>query len=124
MAFFRSVILSPVALALTLTASLAPAQQRSASEPLLPPAKRSAAPSFTLSDVNGKPVSLAQYRGRVVLLDFWAIACGGCKLELPWYVDFNNKYRQQGLSLIGLDMYGDTPPPSSRSWPNNTWPTP
>ncbi len=48
-------------------------------------------------------------KGKVVLLDFWAIACGGCKLELPWYVGFNQQYRSKGLALVGLDMYGEKP---------------
>ncbi len=78
-------------------------------EPLISPAQRVLPAAFTLTDVNGKPLSLGQYRGRVILLDFWGISCGGCKLELPWYVDFDHKYRQQGLSLVGIDMYGDTP---------------
>ena len=71
--------------------------------------QRAKAPDFTIVDVQGKPVHLAALKGQVVLLDFWAIACGGCKLELPWYVGFDREYKSQGLSLIGLDMYGETP---------------
>ena len=67
------------------------------------------APGFSVNDVEGKPFALAAIKGKVVLLDFWAIACGGCKLELPWYVGFQQKYGRQGLSLVGLDMYGESP---------------
>lgn len=76
---------------------------------LIPPSARKPAPDFTLTDVHGHPLTLAQHRGQVVLLDFWAVDCGGCKLEIPWYVEFDRKYRSQGLTLIGLDMYGETP---------------
>jgi peroxiredoxin len=76
---------------------------------LTPPAARKAAPDFALTDVQGHPLSLAQYRGQVILLDFWAVDCGGCKIEIPWYVQFDRAYRSQGLVLIGLDMYGETP---------------
>ena len=86
-----------------------PASTAKAAEGLIPAAVRSPAPDFTLTDVQGKKLTLSQYRGRVVLLDFWATTCGGCKVELPWYVAFDQKYRAQGLSVIGLDMYGETP---------------
>ena len=76
---------------------------------MVPVKSRVMAPDFTLTDVQGKTVTLSQYRGRVVLLDFWATTCGGCKIELPWYVAFDGKYRSKGLSVIGLDMYGETP---------------
>ena len=76
---------------------------------IVSPAQRITAPDFTLTDVQGKPFTLAALKGKVVLLDFWAIACGGCKLELPWYVGFERQYRSKGLSLVGLDMYGETP---------------
>jgi AhpC/TSA family len=61
-----------------------------------------AAPDFALTDISGMKISLSQYRGKVVLLDFWAVACG----EIPWYVEFDKKYRDKGLALIGIDMYG------------------
>lgn len=73
------------------------------------PAARKPAPDFSLTDLHGQPLTLAQYRGHVVLLDFWAVDCGGCRIEIPWYVQFDQKYRSQGLTLIGLDMYGETP---------------
>jgi peroxiredoxin len=79
-----------------------------AREELIPVSRRAAAPDFTLTDVYGKQITLSKYRGRVVLLDFWATTCGGCKVELPWYVDFDGKYQNKGLSLIGLDMYGES----------------
>jgi thiol-disulfide isomerase/thioredoxin len=43
-----------------------------------------------------------------VLLDFWAVECGGCKVEVPWYVEFDRKYRDKGLALIGIDTYGES----------------
>ena len=76
---------------------------------VIPVAAREPAPDFILTDLQGHRLTLSQYRGKVVLLDFWAVDCGGCKIEIPWYVDFDQKYRQQGLALIGLDMYGETP---------------
>lgn len=70
---------------------------------------RHAAPDFNLSDLDGKQLNLAQYRGKVVLLDFWAVDCGGCVIEVPWYVEFDQKYRDKGLVVVGIDMYGEAP---------------
>lgn len=76
---------------------------------LIPADSRVAAPDFTLTDLSGGTVSLAQFKGKVVLLDFWAVDCGGCKVEIPWYVAFDKAYRDKGLALIGIDMYGESP---------------
>ena len=69
-----------------------------------PRAARKAAPDFTLADANGKPIKLSAYKGRVVLLDFWATWCAGCKIEIPWYMEFHKKYRARGLAAIGVAM--------------------
>lgn len=105
-------IIPPVVLAALLVASVlaaSPASASAAAPHLIPVAARRAAPSFTLASVQGKSVSLAQFRGKVVLLDFWAVDCGGCKIEIPWYVQFQRDYHARGLELIGLDMYGESP---------------
>jgi len=65
---------------------------------------RRPAPTFTLKDADGAPVSLAAYKGKVVLLDFWATWCTGCKVEIPWYMEFQEKYSGQGLASIGVAM--------------------
>jgi len=68
---------------------------------------RKTASSFTLSDSKGASVKLSDYKGRVVLLDFWATWCGGCKVEIPWYMEFQSKYKDKGLSAIGVSMDED-----------------
>jgi peroxiredoxin len=77
--------------------------------PLIPAESRSLAPDFALTDIAGRKLSLSDYRGHVVLLDFWAVDCGGCVIEIPWYVEFDKKFRDLGLRLIGIDMYGESP---------------
>ncbi len=68
---------------------------------------RKPAPDFTLTDSNGKSVSLSNYRGKVVLLNFWATWCGPCALEIPWFVDFEREYKSQGFEVIGVSMDED-----------------
>jgi peroxiredoxin len=67
-------------------------------------ALRAAPPDFTLPDSNGTPIKLSEYKGKVVLLDFWATWCTGCKVEIPWYMEFAKKYEQNGLAVIGVSM--------------------
>jgi len=75
--------------------------------PLTPPALRKRAPNFILTDAKGATVNLSTYKGKVVLLDFWATWCGGCKTEIPWYMEFDTKYKDQGLAVIGVSMDED-----------------
>lgn len=63
---------------------------------------------FTLRDVDGQPVNLAELKGNVILLNFWATWCGPCKIEIPWFVDFQRRYRDDGLVVLGLSV-DDTP---------------
>jgi len=76
---------------------------------LIPADSRVAARDFSVTDLSGGTITLSQFRGKVVLLDFWAVDCGGCKVEIPWYVAFDKGYRDKGLALIGIDMYGESP---------------
>ena len=62
------------------------------------------APGFTLNDSRGVAVRLSDYKGRVVLLNFWATWCHGCVLEIPWFIEFQEKYKDNGLSVIGVSM--------------------
>ena len=69
-----------------------------------PAAKRNPAPTFTLKDSQGKSFQLADYKGKVVLLNFWATWCGPCKLEIPWFVEFEKSYAAKGFAVLGVSM--------------------
>lgn len=60
------------------------------------------APNWTLQDVAGKPVSLSQFAGHPVVMDFWATWCGPCQVEMPWWKQLQDQYRSQGLVIIGV----------------------
>jgi len=60
------------------------------------------APAFSLVDLDGKKVSLSDYKGKSVLVNFWATWCGPCKVEMPWFEEFNKQYAAQGLVILGL----------------------
>ena len=66
--------------------------------------KRRAAPNFELKDADGKTVKLSDYRGKVVLLNFWATWCGPCKVEIPWFVDFETQFKDRGFAVLGVAM--------------------
>ena len=68
------------------------------------------APDFTLQDLSGQPLTLSSYRGKVVLLDFWATWCGPCREEIPRFVEMQNQYGGRGLQILGVSM-DDSPEP-------------
>jgi peroxiredoxin len=76
----------------------------SAASSTKPDKDRQRAPEFELKDADGKTVRLSDYKGKVVLLDFWATWCGPCKIEIPWFIDFERKYKDQGFSVVGVSM--------------------
>jgi cytochrome c biogenesis protein CcmG/thiol:disulfide interchange protein DsbE len=69
--------------------------------------KRKVAPSFSLNDSEGKTIKLADFQGKVVLLDFWATWCHGCMTEIPWFMEFHDKYQADGLAVIGVSVDDD-----------------
>lgn len=72
------------------------------------------APAFVRNDLSGRPVALEQYRGRVVLLDFWATWCAGCQVELPKFAAWQKKYGSQGFNVLAVSM-DDTAAPVRRT---------
>jgi cytochrome c biogenesis protein CcmG/thiol:disulfide interchange protein DsbE len=61
-----------------------------------------AAPGFVLEDLSGRKVSLASYKGRAVLINFWATWCAPCKVETPWLIELRNEYAAQGFEVLGI----------------------
>jgi cytochrome c biogenesis protein CcmG/thiol:disulfide interchange protein DsbE len=59
---------------------------------------------FVLKDMNGADVRLADFKGRPVLINFWATWCAPCKAEVPWLVEFAEKYRDERLAVIGISV--------------------
>jgi peroxiredoxin len=68
---------------------------------------RKVAPDFSLSDADGKPVRLSDLRGKVVLLNFWTTECPACQVEIPWFVEFQNTYRDRDLIVLGISLDDD-----------------
>jgi thiol-disulfide isomerase/thioredoxin len=64
--------------------------------------KGKAAPGFALEDLSGRKVSLASYKGRAVLINFWATWCAPCKVETPWLIALRNQYAAQGFEVLGI----------------------
>jgi len=85
------------------------AQNRGPAGPQLAPGNLSGAtaPDFELKSIDGKTVKLSDYRGKAVLLNFWATWCPPCKIEMPWFVDLQKEYGPQGLQVIGVSVDDD-----------------
>ncbi|MGH9521664.1 MAG: TlpA family protein disulfide reductase [Terriglobales bacterium] len=63
-----------------------------------------AAPDFVLTSIDGKPVKLSDYKGKAVVLNFWATWCAPCKIEIPWFEELQKQYGPQGLEIVGVNM--------------------
>jgi peroxiredoxin len=97
-----SAVLSVLALACVLQ-NCTPAR-RSARADLKPTSERKPAPEFALKDADGKVIKLSDYRGKVLLLDFWATWCGPCKIEIPWFIDLQRRNKHRGFEVLGVSM--------------------
>jgi len=68
------------------------------------PATLLTAPDVTLMDIDGKDISLSQYKGKVVLVNFWATWCDPCRVEIPWLIEMQQKYSAKGFTVLGIAM--------------------
>jgi thiol-disulfide isomerase/thioredoxin len=64
-------------------------------------------PDFAEKDLNGQPLSASQFKGKVVLLDFWATWCAPCRAKLPGVIEIYKKYHPQGFEIIGISLDSD-----------------
>ncbi|MHC4728919.1 MAG: TlpA disulfide reductase family protein, partial [Planctomycetota bacterium] len=62
------------------------------------------APAFTLQDLNGNNVSLADFRGKVVIIDFWATWCPPCIREIPDFIELYDQYKDKGFEMVGISL--------------------
>lgn len=62
------------------------------------------APDLTLKGLDGQNVSLSDYKGKVVLVNFWATWCDPCRFEIPWLIEMQQKYKAQGFTVLGVAM--------------------
>jgi cytochrome c biogenesis protein CcmG/thiol:disulfide interchange protein DsbE len=99
----RTFFVSASMLLLTLAPAAAVAQP-AVRAVVQPASERKAAPQFALKDSTGKTINLTDYRGKVLLLDFWATWCTGCKMEIPWFSEFEKAYGARGFAVVGVSM--------------------
>lgn len=83
-------------------AALVPAQAGDDGGGPAPKLQGKLAPAFSLVSLDGKKVSLADFKGKPVLVNFWATWCGPCKIEMPWFEELHTKYAPQGLVILGV----------------------
>ena len=93
-----------LALLLALAAVAVAAEQPGLSVALQPEKERKPAAAFALQDVTGKTIKLADFHGKVVLLDFWATWCTGCKKEIPWFEAYQSAYSTKGFAVVGVSL--------------------
>ena len=72
--------------------------------PAGPEGRGEVAPEFALQSIDGKTVRLSDFRGKAVLLNFWATWCAPCKIEMPWFVELQKQYGSQGFQIVGVAM--------------------
>ena len=85
-------------------AASGPSSRRSAEPRLIPVSQRDPAPGFALPDMDGGAATLGDYTGRVVLLNFWATWCLPCRAEMPWFVEFETAFADEGFAVLGVSV--------------------
>lgn len=103
-ASIRIYLLCALPLLLALTNAVKAADQAGVRAVLQRASERKPAPEFALKDSSGRTVTLKDYRGKVVLLDFWATWCTGCKKEIPWFSELQSKYGAKGFAVVGVSL--------------------
>jgi peroxiredoxin len=98
------VLLFAGALILAGCGSVSLSEQEPLEDKIKPLAERQAAPTFELKDATGAQATLADYKDKVVLLNFWATWCVPCRAEIPWFQEFDKKYKDQGFAVLGVSM--------------------
>lgn len=93
--------------ALALAAILSGCSQVHADVDMKAQKDRHMAPDFSLKDATGKTLKLSDYRGKVVLLNFWATWCEPCQVEIPWFIDFQQTYKDRDFAVVGVSLDDD-----------------
>ncbi len=73
------------------------------------PARAETAPDWSLTDLDGKAIKLSDFKGKVVILNFWATWCPPCRAEIPDFIDLQKQYQGKGVEIIGLSVDSDPP---------------
>ena len=101
---FLTAFAAALAVACLLTGCGSEPRAVKAANPVKADKDRKPAPEFALKDADGKTVHLEDYKGKVVLLDFFATWCGPCKIEIPWFMEMERKNKDRGFSVLGVSM--------------------
>ncbi|MGA7245729.1 MAG: redoxin family protein [Terracidiphilus sp.] len=72
------------------------------------------APDFVLEDLSGRTVALSSFKGKPLLINFWATWCGPCKIETPWLIELQNEYAAKGFQIVGISTEGEDLQPGDK----------
>jgi peroxiredoxin len=99
--------IAAVVVALAMLAGCSSPRTVNAAAKLKPEKDRKIAPDFALKDSNGATLRLSDYKGKVVLLNFWATWCEPCQIEIPWFIEFEKQYKDKSFEVLGVSFDDD-----------------